>query len=85
MKIKRKEITVLEMLLLIKKGAKVKLQTFLHRLGQRKQVFRTRIYADGTIFYCYHYRPFPFMVSNQGRILNDEITAVFQNKSGGDG
>jgi len=79
-KIKRKEVTALEMLLLIRKGVRVKLHTFLHCLGQRKQVFRTRAYADGTVYYCYHYAPFSFMVDRKGRIINDKTAVNFQNK-----
>ena len=77
---KRKEVTPLEMFLLIRKGAAVKLQIFLHRIGQRKQVFITKAYWQGLIYYCYHSRPFPLMVDRRGRIISDQMAASFQNK-----
>ncbi len=78
--IKRKEISPLEMLLLIRKGARVKMQTFLHRMGFRRQVYRTRAYEKNVIYYCYHYAPLPIMVTGRGRVIPDQMAACFQNK-----
>lgn len=77
---KRKEVTALQILLLIRRGAKAKLQIFFSNIGQRKQVFRTRAYWEGVFYYCYHYAPFPLMVDNSGRIITDRTAANFQNR-----
>lgn len=78
--IKRQEVSPLKMFLLIRKGAPVKIQTFLHRMGSRRQIYRTRAYWENMIYYCYHYAPLPITVTSKGRIIPDQVAANFQNK-----
>lgn len=80
MRITKKEVTALEMFLLIRKGARVKLQIFYHQKDGRKQVFLTRVYWQRVLYYCYHYAPLPLMVGANGKVISDQMAASFQNK-----
>ncbi len=81
MKIVRKEIGAPEIQLLIWQGARVvKFQGFASKIKEHKQIFRTKVVWRGTIYVCYHHRPFPFMITRNGKIFNDLAATKFQNK-----
>lgn len=78
----KKEISYLEIWLLIRQGAKViKFQHFANKIKEHKQIFKTKVVWKGVICICYHHRPFPFMVDRKGKIFGDREAAGFISES----
>ncbi|MDP3697069.1 MAG: hypothetical protein Q8R55_03485 [Candidatus Taylorbacteria bacterium] len=73
MEIAEKEITPLEMYLLIRTGEGILLefQKFLNEAGGKKQVYRTKVASKRVLYVCFHHTPFSFMVSRNGLIISD--------------
>jgi len=81
MEIIEKEVTPLEMLVLLRKGVLLEFQVFLNGSKDKKQIYCTKAASRGILYVCYHSRPFSFMVSNLGRVFNEQTALNFQNKS----
>ena len=82
MEIVEKEVTYLEMGLLIRKGIILEFQAFLSEVGGKKQVYRTKVASQGILYICYHFRPFPFMITESGKIFVERDTVGFVIGSG---
>ena len=81
MEIIEKEITPLEMMLLIRRGILLEFQHFINEAGGRKQVYRTKVASKQILYVCYHFAPFSFMTTTTGKVFTEQTASRFQNKS----
>lgn len=80
MPIKEQEVSILQMWRLMRKGILLEFQVFLNQIGNKKQIYRTKVCYRKGLYVCYHYRPFPFLLTEKGRIISQQAAANFQNK-----
>lgn len=80
MPIKEQEVSMLQMWWLMRKGLLLEFQAFLNQVGDQKQIYRTKVAYRKGLYVCYHHCPFPFLLTEKGRIISDQTAANFQNK-----